>query len=131
MNEDQARAFVVRELGMHRDRDDILLVLCRELNIDWSRAEQFVSDVELQYGQRIARKQSPLLMVIGLGVILAGLALTTYGVWEIFEFVQMETAQQLVYSQYMYFVGASMITGLAMIVGGIIGFRRIFSAILN
>lgn len=130
MNQDQARAFVVNELGKHRDRNDILVTLCHELNVDWNQAEKFLKDVETTQGQTIARKQSPLLIVLGLSVLIGGLGLTVNAISFFWNFTQMGSQEQLLNGQSVYIYGGSMITGLAMIVGGIIGFRKVFAAIL-
>jgi len=131
MNQDQARAFVVNELGKHRDRNDILMALCHGLGVEWKQAEQFVKDVESSEGKTIARKQSPLLVVLGLSVLIGGLGLTVSAISFFWDFIQMGSQEQLLNGQFVYIYGGSMITGLAMIVGGIIGFRKVFSALLN
>ena len=131
MDEKQARAYIVTELGKQRDRNDVLLTLCREMDIEWKQADELVREVEAFEGKQIAQRQSPLLTIIGLAVIIGGLGLTTYGIWYFWTFTQLETAQQLLETQYMYFTAGGMVTGLAMIVGGIIGFRKILSALLN
>ena len=130
MNETEARAFIIEQLGKNRNRNDILLILCRELNIDWPQAEELLREVEAFDGQQIARRQSPVLIVLGLAVIIAGLALATYGIWYFWTFTQLDPTQQLMATQYMYITAGSMVTGLAMIVGGIIGFRKILAGIL-
>ncbi len=130
MNKEETTTFIINELGRQRDRNDILLILCRELDIEWKQAERLIQDVEAAGGQQIARRQSPLLIVIGLAVIIGGLALITYGIWYFWTFTQLDPTQQLVTSQYLYLAAGSMITGLAMIVGGIIGFRKVLAGIL-
>lgn len=130
MDKEKARAFIIEELGKNQNRNDILLILCRELNIEWKQAEQLVHEVEAFDGQQIARRQSPLLIILGLGVIIGGLALTSYGIWYFWTFTQLDATQQLIETQYMYITAGSMVTGLAMIAGGIIGFRKILSGIL-
>ncbi|MCL5097369.1 MAG: hypothetical protein M1608_07555 [Candidatus Omnitrophica bacterium] len=127
MNEAEAHAFVVDELSKHRNRNDILVALCNELGLYWNQAEQFVRDVESQQGQTIARRQSPLLIILGLGVILGGLGLTTYGVWYFWDLMQLNTMEQILSSESIYITAGSMGSGLAMIVGGIIGFRKIIA----
>jgi len=131
MNQEQAHAFIIDELAKHSHRDDIILDLCRAMNIDWKQAERMVEDVESYHGRTIARRQSPLLMVLGLSVILGGLALTTYGAMYFWDLTQLQPLEQFLYSQYIQIPAGSMITGTAMIVGGIIGFRRILASILN
>lgn len=130
MDERQARAYIVEELGKQLGRNDILLTLCREMDIEWKQADQMIREVEAFDSQQIARRQSPLLTVLGLAVIFGGLALNTYGIWYFWTFTQLEAAQQLIETQYMYITAGGMVTGLAMIVGGIIGFRKILGALL-
>ncbi len=130
MDKQKARAFIIDQLGKNQNRNDILLILCRELNIDWKQAEELVREVEAFDGQQIARRQSPVLIILGLAVIIGGLALTTYGIWYFWTFTQLDAQQQLMATQYMYITAGSMVTGLAMIVGGILGFRKILSGIL-
>ena len=38
MNQEQVTAFIINELTRHRDRNDIILDLCRQLNIEWKKA---------------------------------------------------------------------------------------------
>lgn len=131
MNEEQARAFIVEELASHRSRNDMLLVLCRELDIDWGKAEQLVHDVETYHGKTIARRQSPFLMILGAGIILVGMVLTIDAVLYFWDVLQMQTLRQLLSFQYSYIMAGSFLTGLAMMTGGAIGFRTIFARILN
>lgn len=131
MNKEQARTFIIDELSKQVDRNDILIDLCRELDLEWKQAEELLREVEAFDGQQIARRQSPILIIIGLAVLLGGLALTTYGVWYYWGYFQMEGLDQIFYGQYAYGIGVIVITGLAMIVGGIIGFRKIIGGILG
>jgi hypothetical protein len=131
MNEEQARTFIVEELASHRSRNDMLMVLCRELDIDWEKAEQLVRDVETYQGQTIARRQSPFLMLLGAGIIIAGMALTIDAALYFWEVLQIQTLRQLLSLQFSYVMAGSFITGVAMITGGAIGFKKIFAKILN
>jgi hypothetical protein len=130
MNQEQARTYAVNELSKHHDRNDILIVLCRELDLHWPDAEKFLKEVESSQGQTIVGRQSPLILILGIGVLLGGLGLTSYGIWDLFEWVQMGPEEQIAYSQLMYYTAGSMITGIAMIAGGIIGLRKTISSIL-
>jgi hypothetical protein len=130
MNKEEVRNIIIAQLGRHRDRNDLLTVLSRDLNIDWKQAEQLVRDVEASHRQVIARRQSPLLIILGLGVIIGGFALTTYGIWDFWIFSQLDTTEQFIHSESLYLSGGGMVTGLAMITGGIIGFRKIIGGIL-
>jgi hypothetical protein len=131
MDRKQTRRFVIEELGKHVNRDDVLAVVSRALDIDWQQAEDLVREVEQSNAREIAIRQSPILIVIGVGVIAGGLALTTYGVWYFIDLLQMNSMQQILYSQFIADIAGSMVLGLGMITGGIIGFRKVFSALLN
>jgi hypothetical protein len=131
MNEEQARAFIVEELASHRSRNDMLMVLCRELDIDWEQAQQLVKDVEDYHGQMIARRQSPFLMALGGVIILAGLALTIDAILYFWDVLQLQTLRQLFNLQFSYVMAGSFITGLAMMTGGAIGLRKILSAAIS
>lgn len=131
MNEEQARAFIVDELASHRNRNDILVHLCNELVIDWKEAEQLVREVETHHSRTIAKRQSPFLIVLGAGIILAGLALTVDATLYFWDLLQMQTLRQLLSLQYSYVMVGSLVTGVAMITGGAIGFRKIFAGILG
>ena len=111
--------------------NDILLTLCREMDIEWKQADQMIREIEAFDSQLIASRQSPLLIFLGLAVILGGLVPTTYGIWYFWTFTQLEATQQLIESQYMYITAGGMVTGLAMITGGVIGFRKIIGEILG
>ena len=75
MNKQQATEFVIRELGSHRQRNDIIQTLCEKGGINWKAAEKFVEQVEAENTGAIALRQSPLITVIGMGTALGGLGL--------------------------------------------------------
>jgi hypothetical protein len=131
MDKQAAREFIVRELGRHTNRNDILMALCKAFDIQWEDAESLMRDAETYDGHRIARKQSPLLIILGLGVIIGGLVLTIDAMMFFWDLTQMQGTEQLAYSQYSYIMGGSLITGIAMMAGGVIGFRRFISAVLR
>jgi hypothetical protein len=130
MNQEQARAFIVNELGKHRDRNDVIMTLCHELNLDWKQVEQFIKEVEGSQSQAIARRQSPLVIILGVAALIGGLGLLVNAVSFFWSFTQMAPEQQLLNGDLVYIYGGSMVTGIAMIVGGIIGLRKIIAGIL-
>ena len=131
MNQEQVTAFIINELTRHRDRNDIILDLCRQLNIEWKKAEQLVKDVESQHGRTVAKRQSPFMMLLGAGIIIVGIVLTINGALFLNDFLQRETTDQILSGTSVYYRGASLLTGIGMIVGGIIGFWKIFASFLN
>ncbi len=126
MNKQQATDFVIRELGRHRQRNDIIQKLCELGGVDWREAEKFVQQVEAENSSAIALKQSPLVTIIGLGTALAGLGLMLWMVGETLH----GTVFILFYVPWLgnltYFF-----TGLAMMVGGIWGMWETILKIWN
>ena len=82
MNQQEATQFVIRELGKLRPRNDIVQKVCESTNMDWGQAEKFIQSIEAEHGRAIAKKQSPLVAVIGLGTVIAGFALSGWILYE-------------------------------------------------
>ena len=118
MDKQQATDFVIRELGKHHQRNDIIQKLCETGGISWGAAEKFVRQVEAENRSAIALKQSPLITFIGICTAIAGLGLM---IWIITETLQGYIIFFLSFpvpylGNIVYFF-----TGLAMMVGGIWG----------
>ncbi len=118
MNQQEATAFVIRELGKHRQRNDIIQKLCETAGMNWNEAEKFMRRVEAENRSAIALKQSPLITIMGIGTVILGLALT---LWIITATLQ---------GYIIFFLGFPvpylgnafyLLTGLAMIIGGMWG----------
>ena len=76
MNQQEATDFVIRELGKHHPKNDIIQKVCESVDgMNWGEAEKFVQRVELENTGAIARKQSPLVSLIGGATTLLGLGL--------------------------------------------------------
>jgi len=73
MNKKEATDFVIRELGKHHQRNDIIQRICEVGGINWREAEKFVQQVEAENKGAIALKQSPLITLIGIGTMIGGL----------------------------------------------------------
>ena len=128
MDQAETTEFVVRELGKHRSRDDIIQALCEQGGFDWYRAKEFVQRVESEHGSRIAVRQSPLLIIIGLGTLLAGLALSAWVTWE-----TLRGTIIFFFSMPIPYLGNAVyfITGLGMIAGSIAGMWKTIEGIWN
>ena len=131
MSTDQTTNFILNELTKHRDRNDIILDLCRQLSIEWKAAEQLVKDVESQHGKTVAKRQSPFLIILGASIIITGLGLTINGMQLIFDLLSVGSFEQLMGMSTSLLRLGSLLTGIGMIVGGIIGFWKTFSAFLG
>ena len=82
MNEQEAIDFVIRELGKHHPKNDIIQKLCESNSMNWNQAEKFIQQVESQYRGSIASKQSPVITLMGIGLVLAGLILSVFIIYE-------------------------------------------------
>jgi hypothetical protein len=131
MDNAEARAYAVRELGKHRNPKDVIFELCNEHGVDWKVAEALVRDVQIYDEKQIARKQSPLLIIFGLGALIGGFVLTAAAAYLIWESLFMDTDTQLLFIENTYAVFILMATGMAMIAGGVIGFRRYLGSMLD
>ncbi|MGH2582434.1 MAG: hypothetical protein ACRDFQ_06020 [Anaerolineales bacterium] len=125
----KVKAYVVSELAKHHDRNDIIMTLCQKLGVGWNDAELLVQEVELYHGKTVAQKQSPFLMILGGGILVGGLALTYFGV-DYFYAVS-KVPELLVDVRSAYVMGGSLLTGLGMIGGSILGMWKNVAAFLN
>jgi len=66
MDQNAATQYVIRELGRHTQRNDIIMRLCEQLKCSWPDAEKFIRHVEQNNRKAIVARQSPLLILIGL-----------------------------------------------------------------
>jgi len=76
MNQQEATDFVIRELGKHHQRNDIVQNLCEATSMSWEEAKKFIQQVEAQHRGQIAKKQSPLIVIMGTGSIITGFFLS-------------------------------------------------------
>ena len=102
--------YVVEELGKGRDRRDVIFALCQKLNWSWPQAENFVVTAEYTSKEKIATKQLPILLIVGVGILIGGMALFAYGLFRLVNGAWL--------SEYTY---VALITGLGVICGGAFG----------
>lgn len=76
MDREKATEFVVKELGKHHSRNEIIVALCEQMGLNWREAELLVQEIESQQDRAIAIRQSPVLITLGIGIFLAGAWLT-------------------------------------------------------
>jgi len=75
MNEQEAVDFVIKELGKHRQPNEIIQTLCEKAGFNWVQAENFVRRVISENRGEIVRKRSWLISVIGIFTFIGGLLL--------------------------------------------------------
>ena len=70
---------VVRLLGGGRSPDEACRALCEQHSYPWDHARALVHDIAAQQRARIARRQAPFLLFLGISTLLGGLALLAMG----------------------------------------------------
>ncbi len=81
MEQQEATEYVIRELGKHRSRDDIVREICKQTNWPWKQVQHFVQRVEVQHEDQITGRQMPLLIALGVGTVVAGLLLIIFTIY--------------------------------------------------
>ncbi len=107
MNDKAVTEFIVDQLGAGKDRNDVIMELCRQLGVTWQEAEKAVVMVENVSRRSIAARQSPFLVLIGIVTLFAGLILLGYGVYRLAFGAYLSRATYV-----------AILTGGAMVLGG-------------
>lgn len=128
MNE-ELTTFIIRELGKHHDRKEIVRKVCEQSQMNWKEAEQLMALVEAQHKRTIAVRQTPLLLFLSIGTLLIGIGLLAFNMQILLAFFQKDLLTQILSVQSGYYRMTGLITGVAMTVGGIVGLWRAFGAI--
>ncbi len=74
---------ILQRLTDAEDRENIILDLCETENLNWSEARAMVDAVEARKKNQIVLAQSPVLVMIALGIFIGGLVLLGYAVYNI------------------------------------------------
>lgn len=112
--------YVVSRLGKYADRQDLVFELCQATGLDWRQAEAFVQQVQDRQRTRIARRQSPILIIIGIGILLGGVALTFVSARSLILLYQTEPIYA-VDPRRSYEILGALVTGIGMIAGALLG----------
>ena len=116
MNHEQLTQYVIRELGKHRRRSDVVMDVCERTGMDWPAAQKFVYSVEFDNRQKVAVRQSPLAIIFGVSFLLGGFALVLMSVFATLQGYSL-TYRGVPYSGNI----TGVITGILLIAGGVIG----------
>jgi hypothetical protein len=131
MNKEEATAFVIKELSRHHSRNEIIVELCQQMGLSWKEAERLIQEVETQNTRTITARQSPVLIVLGIVTLLIGIGIVAYSGLFFFDFAQMNVEERVILLRASYYRGAALLTGLAMIIGSVIGLWNSLSALWN
>jgi hypothetical protein len=123
--------FIISQLGQHTNRDDLILEVCTRMGVRWPEAADLVAAVELEYSREVARRQGPLMLVLGGAVLLAGVALSGVALY-FFAFEASFVGSTLLLDlQNSYVMGAALVTGIGMTAGSVYGLARVIGSMLN
>ena len=122
---------IVQDLVRHRSRNEIIRSVCERSGLNWTEAERLVKQVEQQRGGLIARRQGPLLVFLSIGTLLIGILLVFYSIQFFIVFFQEGTLEQVLSLRAGYYQIAGALSGLGMIVGGLIGTWRALSPLFK
>lgn len=129
--------WIISRLVAHTPKDDIVLRLVEELQIPWPQAEAIVAQVQHESALKIEQGRAPLLAAVTLAIFLGGVGLALYGVYPFWQvFVVQKTPASLVnlslitmrYGPYAFY---ALPTGIAMIVGSLMGLNKIWGTLLD
>jgi len=134
--DDPVRETIVHRLADGVDANDVILEICHREGIDWAQAKALVEEMRLGAMGEVARRRFPLFAFLAAGVILAGLALIgvfVYGLLGAMAVVapgaapnEMAQAGGMIawLLLNLEFIGEA-ITGVAMVIGGVVGLHRV------
>lgn len=123
--------YVVHQLGRNVSQNDLIYDLCQRTGASWEQVSRFVSEVEQKHQRVIARKQSPLYFVIGIGIFLGGIFLFCWAFTSLIRFVGSgNISLNPLDLRRDYFTVIRLGTGLAMMIGSAIGMVRLLISIM-
>lgn len=126
---DELTTFIINELSKHHNRKDVIRKICERGGITWKDADRLVTLIEAQHQRTIARRQTPLLLFLSIGILLLGIGLLAFNMQILFAFFQKDVLGQILSLQSTYYQILGLITGSGMTLGGLVGLWRAFGAI--
>jgi hypothetical protein len=123
---------VVKKLQGHASESDVILMVCDETGMSWAEAGEYVKKVAHENRRSIQGRLNLILIPMGLGVLIGGLAFFVNGLERIYAMYLLATATDpnaanlAMGFDYRAFLVA--LTGLAMIVGGAYGLYQSFKS---
>ena len=123
--------YIIRQLGRHANRDDLILEVCQRMDIGWVEAEGMVEAVEQEYSREVARRRGPLLLVLGGGALLAGLLLSGVALYFFAFEATFEGSRLLLDLENSYGMGVALVTGVGMTAGSVVGLVRVIGAMVE
>ena len=121
--------FIIKELGKHRNRKEIIQKVCERGGLNWKEAERLFVLVEARNRSTVTARQSPLLLFLSVGTLLLGIGLLAYNMDIVLAFFQKEVLGQILSLQSGHYQLTGLVTGLAMTAGGMVGLWKALGSI--
>jgi hypothetical protein len=121
---DELTNLIIKKLGKHHDRNDIIGVVCERSTLSWTEAAKLIEQVEAEHGSMIAGRQRPFLILVSAGTLILGIGLLFYNSQFFIDFFQRGVFDQILSLQGGYYRVIGLLTGLCMAVGGLIGLGK-------
>jgi hypothetical protein len=118
MQQEEITAYVVKELAKSRPPKDIVLAICEKTKMPWGEAEKLVRQVQSSRSKDVAARQSPLLIIFSIGLLLLGIGALFYGVSTLDNGGGNRSSFRMIF------------LGIGMILGGIIGLWNTIASLL-
>jgi len=135
MNKEKATEFVIKELGKHHNRNEIITALCEQMGLNWREAGQLVQEIESQHGRTIAARQSPFIIIFGVGLLVLGIGITCYNTMFFLDFFQLQhdvlSVDNALEIRAAYYRAGALLVGISMIIGGIVGIWETISKLFR
>jgi len=138
MDEKELKDWIVEELAKGRPEQDLVLRLTQKNGMYWPDAEALVRQVAEEQSEKIERKQAPILAILAMLLFAGGTAVILLGLSPFYMAFMGERAMPLnaaTLAMILFQWGSEsfwlLVTGAAMVMGSLIGMRRVWSNFLN
>jgi hypothetical protein len=123
MNEELTN-LIIKKLGKHHDRNDIISIVCERSTLSWTEAAKLIEQIEVEHGSIIAGRQRPFLILVSAGTLILGIGLLFYNSQFFIGFFQRGVFEQIISLQGGYYRVIGLLTGVGMAVGGLLGLGK-------
>lgn len=128
MNE-ELTGFIIKQLGKHRDRRDVIQKVCERGGLNWKEAERLLTLVEARHRRSIVPDKSPWLLFLSIGTLILGISLLGFNLQIVLAILQQDVLGQILSLQSSSYRMMGLITGLGMTLAGLVGLWRAFGTI--
>ena len=108
---------IVHDLGRGRSTDEVCRMLCGQRGYEWVNAQRVIAQVSQQSRARIARRQAPFLLFLGLVTLIGGVLFVTRAGYLALHYDQIHSLLTIRYVILRFGLGIVMIVGSAVGMG--------------